>query len=213
MLLCVINGTSRLDHAQGFFMASLLDPETLPEKIAAGEISRSKILALHRNLVDRLELVQGDKLRLANDLIAVIRTTYVPPLQSEYLFMGYCPGADIRRRRDEIWIKDGFCNFAFVSSKHQVKNFFKVLPGDLVILKKREKFGKTMLIHAHGKVTSLESNKDGMRYLKVDWRQPQSPLEVPLMGCNSTVNFRTLRQVEDAQTDEFWKWLAEPSAL
>ena len=194
-------------------MASLLHPDSLQTKITAGEISRSKLLSLHRNLVDRRDLVQGDKQRTADALIEVIRNTFVPPLQSNYLFMGYCPGADIRRRRDEIWIKDGFCNFAFVSSQHQVNNFFKVLPGDLIILKKREKFGKTMLIHAHGKVTGLRLNKEGMRYLKVDWTQPQSPLEVSLMGCNSTVNFRSLRQVEDAQTDEFWKWLEEPSVL
>ena len=194
-------------------MASLLNPDTLPKKIAAGEISRSKLLALHRNLVSRRDLIQGEKLETVDALIDAIRNTFVPPLQAEYLFMGYCPGADIRRRRDEIWIKDGFCNFAFVSSQHQVNNFFKVLPGDLIILKKREKFGKTMLIHAHGKVTSLQSNKEGMMYFKVDWIQPQAPLEISLMGCNSTVNFRTLRQVEDAQTDEFWNWLAEPSVL
>ena len=187
-------------------MSRMLNPTELKKRIKSGEVSRQEIFALHTRW--ELKLGEDSRKELISELLEVIRTTYVPPLQREYLFMGYCPGADLKRRRDEIWLKDGFCNFAFLQSKHQAESFRKVRPNDLIILKKREKFGKTMLIHAWGTVQRLRANADGARWLEVDWTGPLTPLEVPLMGCNSTVNFRSLEQVENHMPDNFWDWLA-----
>ena len=32
-------------------------------------------------------------------------------------------------------------------------------------------------------------------------------LEVPLLGCNSTVNIRSIEQIDENMPEEFWQWL------
>ena len=143
-------------------------------------------------------------------LINLINETAVPELEAEYVFLGYCPGGDLERRLDDIWIADGICKFDFIESKHQHKLFNRIKKPDTIILKKRQEFGSTMRIHAFGKVNKVEeSDMTALTYLRVDWIKPRDFLEVPLMGCNSTVNSRTLKQVEDAMPKDFWAWMAE----
>ena len=42
------------------------------------------------------------------EILRLIETISVPPLQQQYVFMGYCPGALLENRQDDIWIADGF---------------------------------------------------------------------------------------------------------
>ena len=46
-------------------------------------------------------------------------------------------------------------------------------------------------------------------YFRVDWRVPKEFLIVPLMGCNSTVNPRSIENVEREMHEDFWAWLKE----
>jgi hypothetical protein len=139
-----------------------------------------------------------------------IDTVSVPPLQAEYVFMGYCPGGSLDNRQDDVWIADGICEYDWVSDAIQMTRFYEVMVGDTIILKKRQTYGETMMISAHGKVLKREqSNKTGKRYFRVDWRVPRDFLIVPLMGCNSTVNTRSLKFVEDVMPKDFWGWLRE----
>jgi hypothetical protein len=41
----------------------------------------------------------------------------------------------------------------------------------------------------------------------MDWSQQQTVIEVPLMGCNSTVDIRTTEQVESQMPPEFFDCL------
>jgi len=173
-------------------------------RIRAGGYSRSELLRLRDNA--EREARRGNP--TAPLIVEAINTTAVPELQREYVFMGFCPGADFENRQDELWIKEGICKFDFIESESQMKRFSKIMSGDTMILKKRHKFGKTMHLYGHGKVKELKNRKvDGLRYLLVDWSNQKEILEVPLMGCNSTVDVRTLDVVDQKMHVDFWRWL------
>lgn len=87
------------------------------------------------------------------------------PSELEYVFMGFCPGANVTNRQDEKWKSEGICDFLFFSSKHQADRFNKIAPGDLIILKKRKVIGKTMTLHGHGRVRAICFNEDNRRFL------------------------------------------------
>ena len=93
------------------------------------------------------------------EILRLIETISVPPLQQQYVFMGYCPGALLENRQDDIWIADGFCEFNWVTNEKQLSDFYDIMVGDTIILKKRETFGKTMKISGHGKIRTSESGK------------------------------------------------------
>ena len=76
-----------------------------------------------------------------------------------------------------------------------------------MILKKREQFGRTMKLYGHGRVRSVAYDEDEHKYLLMDWSDQNEVIEVPLMGCNSTVDIRTIEAVEDAMPEEFHTWL------
>ena len=76
-----------------------------------------------------------------------------------------------------------------------------------MILKKREKFGKTMKLYGHGRVRCVAYDKDERKYLLMNWSDQNEEIEVPLMGCNSTVDIRTIEAVEEEMPEEFHAWL------
>jgi len=121
--------------------------------------------------------------------------------------MGFCPGADFSRRLDTEWKEKGICRFDYLESEHQLEKFSTICKGDLVVLKKREKFGKTMKLYGHGRVSSIAYDKNNVRYLVMDWSPQEMIIEVPLMGCNSTVDVKSIEAVEDDMPEEFYKWL------
>lgn len=174
------------------------------ERVRKGEHSRTDLLKLKTNA--KLLLSKGNT--DAQFLIDEINRTPVTALQKEYVFMGFCPGGDINNRLDSEWMEEGFCKFDFHESLPQLERFRRIHTGDVIILKKREKFGETMQLFGHGVVKKLlETEHSQPQYLRVDWFKPDANIEVPLMGCNSTVDVRSIAEVEKNMPDAFWDWL------
>lgn len=175
------------------------------ESVRSGNLSRTDLLRMKTNAEARL----NENPRI-EELLELISKTAVPSLEAEYVFMGYCPGADLSRRKDTEWIAGGFITFEFIESDRQHKQFNGIHPPDKIILKKREEFGETMLIHAYGEVTeSAISKSTGLTYHRVNWKIKDEPIIVPLLGCNATVNIRSITQVDEGMTPEFWDWLKQ----
>lgn len=185
-----------------------MSDDPIIQKIINGTMSRVQRLATYENAKRSLRL--GKDIERAKQIMHVIDTVSVPPLQAEYVFMGFCPGSSLENRQDELWYADGICEFDWVSDPIQMRRFYDIQVGDTIIAKKRERFGETMMISGHGKVIKREeSNRTGKRYFRVDWRVPKEFLILPLIGCNSTVNTRTLKFVEETMPVVFWDWLRE----
>lgn len=165
-------------------------------------MSRVELGDLRNNADAKLAAGDGDAQAVidAIDLAA--------PKDKFILFMGFCPGADFADRLDIEWKAKGICRFDYLESEQQLERFKTICPGDLVILKKREQFGRTMKLYGHGRVTSIAFDEEKTRYLNVNWSNQGSIIEVPLMGCNSTVDLRSIDVVENEMPSEFWGWLA-----
>lgn len=173
-------------------------------RIKSGQHPRDELFAIRDRAFAYLAKGNAD----AQFLIDEINQTAVAPLQKAYVFMGFCPDADFRNRQDEKWMNEGFCKFDFLESEHQYRRFCKIHSGDLIILKKREKFGETMRLFGHGIVKRvIESKASEKQYLRVDWFKPDAEIEVPLMGCNSTVDVRDREVVAQTMPEQFWEWL------
>ena len=121
--------------------------------------------------------------------------------------MGFCPGATIENRLDIEWKEKGICTFVFIESERQLEKFNDIFTGDLIVLKKIHQFGKTMQLFGHGRVKSWAYDEDGNRYLIMDWAPQDEIIEVPLMGCNSTVDIKTRDTVDSYMPTEFYEWL------
>lgn len=173
-------------------------------RVRSGEHSRADLVQLKANAEAYLARGNSD----AQFLIDEVNATPVSPLHKEYVFMGFCPDADFRNRQDEKWMAEGFCKFDFLESEHQYRRFCDIRAGDVMILKKREKFGETMKLFGHGVVKRVvDSKASEKQYLRVDWFKPETEIEVPLMGCNSTVDVRSIDVVEGSMPAEFWDWM------
>lgn len=131
------------------------------------------------------------------------------PSDAYILFMGFCPDADVANRLDVEWKEKGVCCFDWADSTSQMERFRSIATGDLVILKKREKFGKTMKLYGHGRVVALAEDENGFRYFKMNWSSQDEIIEVPLMAANSTVDVRTMDRVEEEMPEEFFEWLGK----
>jgi hypothetical protein len=174
------------------------------ERVRNGQHSRAELVKIKSNAEGYLAKGNAD----AQFLIDEVNATPAAPIYREYVFMGFCPGADFDRRQDLKWMADGFCKFDFLESEHQYRRFCKILPGDVLVLKKREKFGETMRLFGHGIVKRVvDSKASEKQYLRVDWIKPEIEIEVPLMGCNSTVDVKSIDVVEKEMPTEFWDWL------
>jgi hypothetical protein len=173
-------------------------------KIRSGAYTRSQLIKMRRNAEALQEKGDAD----AAAVIAEIDTA--TPADKTIIFMGFCPGADFDNRLDLGWKEQGICTFIFLRSEQQVERFNEIWPGDLIVLKKRHKFGKTMLLYGHGRATGVKYDRDNNRYLEMDWSTQDQIIEVPLMACNSTVDVRTIERVEAEMPVEFFRWLSQP---
>lgn len=170
-------------------------------RIKSGTMSRAELGTLRRNAQEKL--LQGDE--EARHVLAAM--DYAVPNDEYILFMGFCPDATIAGRLDIEWKQQGICRFDWPESAHQQERFESICKGDLVVLKKREQFGKTMKLYGHGRVVALATDENNVRYLKMNWSAQNEELEVPLLGCNSTVDIRTMQVVEAEMPVEFFHWL------
>lgn len=175
--------------------ASLLD------KIASGTYTRADLAKLRSNAVTKL--AAGD-MQATVVIEAIDRST---PKDHRIIFMGFCPAADFANRRDREWKDRGVCVFDYWESEVQRTRFEGIWPGDLIVLKKRHQFAKTMMLHGHGRVTGVRHDEAGRRFLEMAWSPQETLIEVPLMGCNSTVDVRTMERVEAEMPEEFFTWL------
>jgi len=175
--------------------------EKVIERIKSGEMSRADLVKLKRNAEDKYS--SGD----ADAKYVLDAINHAIPTDSYILFMGFCPGADFSERLDTEWKEKGICRFDYLESEHQLERFNSICKGDLVVLKKREKFGKTMKLYGHGRVSSVAYDESNTRYLVMDWSPQEAIIEVPLMGCNSTVDIKSIEAVEAEMPKEFYQWL------
>jgi hypothetical protein len=177
------------------------------DKIRAGTYSRSELIRLRDN-VERI-VRQGDD--AAREVLEEIdRAT---PADRYLVFIGFCPNADFSNRLDTEWREQGVCTFVFHESEQQSERFNSIWPGDLIILKKRHHFGESIQLFGHGRVIGIKHDTAGHRYLEMNWAAQQRIIEVPLMGCNSTVDVRSIEQVETQMPPEFYGWLGEAGAV
>lgn len=137
--------------------------EKVIHRVKSGEMSRADLRKLKRNAEDKL--AGGDD--HAREVLRAL--DHATPSDSYILFMGFCPGANFSRRLDVDWKKQGICRFDYVESEQQLERFNTICPGDLVILKKREKFGRTMMLYGHGRVRSVTHDENECRYLLMNW--------------------------------------------
>lgn len=175
--------------------------EKILETISSGRLDRSKLAKIRRNAEAARQ--NGDE-----DAQAVIDAINISVPSDDYiLFMGFCPDADSDNRLDVEWKEKGICEFDWEESTHQMAAFQEICPGDLVVLKKIEKFGKTMKVFGYGRVEAVAIDDNGFRYLKMNWSSQEQVIEVPLMGCGSTVNVKPMATVEVQMPKEFFEWL------
>jgi len=171
------------------------------DRIRSGKYTRSELIRFRKNAEDLQK--KGD----ADAMTVIAEIDVASPTDKTIVFMGFCPSADFGNRLDIEWKEKGICTFAFLDSKQQLSRFNDIWPGDLVVLKKRHQFGKTMLLHGHGRATGVKYDQDHNRYLEMDWSAQDQIIEVPLMGCNSTVDVRTIERIEAEMPIEFFSWL------
>ncbi len=175
--------------------------EKIIKRIKSGRMSRDELVKLRLNANNEYDKGDSDA-RYVIDAI-----NHAAPTDAYILFMGFCPGADFNERLDIKWKEKGICRFDFLESEHQVKKFNSICKGDLVVLKKRERFGKTMRLYGHGRVSGIAYDENNIRYLEMQWSNQEEIIEVPLMGANSTVDIKTIKAVEDEMPMEFHEWL------
>lgn len=171
------------------------------ERIRSGTMTRADLVKLRRNAEHKLEA--GDA--AAEDVIREIDSA--APTDAYVLFMGFCPGGDFGARLDVEWKEKGICRFDYVESSQQLERFNTICKGDLVVLKKREIIGKTMKLFGHGRVAGVAHDENNVRYLNMNWSDQEEIIEVPLMGCNSTVDIRDIEAVENEMSSNFFEWL------
>jgi hypothetical protein len=173
------------------------------DSILARKLSRAELVRLRINAMRKLD--DGD--REVKQIIDAIDQAV--PSDEYVVFMGFCPGADFENRLDIKWKKDGTCTFIFHESPSQVERFASIYVGDLLVLKKRQKFGETMWLYGHGRVNGIRYDSENHRYLTVGWSKQEAVIEVPLMGCNSTVDIRSSEAVAAEMPEMFYRWLAD----
>jgi len=175
------------------------------DNIRAGLMTRVQLRAARENASAKQKDGDPD----AHEILRAIDSAVAK--DASMIFMGFCPNAEIANRLDTTWKAQGICTFDFDESTTQMNTFRNICSGDLIILKKVEKFGKTMRLFGHGRVKTTKEGADGRRYLLMDWSTQDRDIEVPLMGCQSTVNLRTMENVEAEMTPEFFVWLEDAS--
>ena len=171
--------------------------------ISNGKMTRKELAKLRQNAVVKLDAGDPE----AQYIIDAIDIS--APVDKDIVFMGFCPNADFTNRQDIEWKENNICRFDFLKSKQQLTRFNDITVGDLIVLKKRQVIGKTMELYGYGYVTCVAYDEKNIRYLKMDWSKQDAIIEVPLLGCNSTVDIRSVDKVNDEMPEEFFEWLTQ----
>ncbi len=179
--------------------------QNVVDRIQAGKLTRDELREVRQKAL--VQQNAGDE----DASTVVLAIDGAVARDSGILFMGFCPGAELKNRLDIAWKEQGVCTFNHDKDPKQVNTFMNICAGDLVVLKIAEQFGKTMALHGHGRVAALKTGADGRRYLEMVWSDQAHILSgVPMMACQSTVNLRSMEKVEAAMPPEFFDWLGQP---
>lgn len=174
------------------------------ERINSGTLSRDDLYNMRQNVIAKV--ADGDK--DAEEVLQILDRAAPAKLDRRYIFMGFCPGAQSDNSLLAEWVKTSTCRFDFVEDEVQLAKWNSILPGETIILKKSQEFGKTMRLYAFGKVRErIREHSAGAEYFSVDWTVPAEHIEVPMMGCFATVNPRDLSKVSDVMHADFWNWM------
>ena len=171
------------------------------EQIRSGTLTREALRLIRERAVGALatgDQDAGSVLRALDNAIARDR---------RIVFMGFCPNGELANRVDGRWRAEGICTFDYDKSEVQMNQFRNIVAGDLIVLKKSEVHGQLMSLHGHGRVTGTRTGADGRRELLLDWASAGPfPENVPMMGCQATVNLREMGTVEGAMPVQFFDW-------
>lgn len=171
------------------------------EQIRSGTLTREALRTIRERAVGALatgDQDAGSVLRALDNAIA---------RDWRIVFMGFCPNGELANRVDGRWRAEGICTFDYDKSEVQMNQFRNIVAGDLIVLKKSEVHGKLMSLHGHGRVTGTRTGADGRRELLLDWASAGPfPENVPMMGCQATVNLREMGTVEGAMPVQFFDW-------
>ena len=180
------------------------------ESIRHAKLTRQDFLAIRSNAEAMLKSdVAPEKKLHAEKIFTACNENSLGPNAWEYNFMGFCPGADINRRCDTKWKAEGICEFKFEDSPTQMDKFTAQTPGDWIILKKRLSLkNQTMQLFGYGQISKRLVDNEGYVYFLVDWSEQSEVITVPLMGCNSTVNMKKVKDIEAVMPKLFWDWLS-----
>lgn len=177
-------------------------------RIQAGQMSRDELQQLGRNARARADAGDVD----AHEVLAALK--HARCVELEYVFLGFCPNARLDERLDLQWREAGHCSFDFLENKVLTERFLRITPGDLLILKKRQDIGKTMRLYGHGRAASTPRQQGGILIVDVDWSAQDQVIEVPLMGCNTTIDVRSLDALrQHAMPEAFYDWLRDEAAV
>ena len=187
------------------------------ERIVSGKCSRSELLRVREEASNLIKLAidkptqeNKAKAKEADEALLACDSNMPEPLSSQYNFMNFCPEGNIKRRSDIMWREQGICNFHFEEIGGQMTAFSLQVPGDWIILKKVQEKDITMALYGFGKITKRLVDKKGFTYFDVSWNDQAQEIIVPLMGCNSNINMKTLDRVKKVMDKVFWDWLSQP---
>jgi len=173
------------------------------DNIRAGALTRADLKIVRENALRKMKDGDPD----AHEILQAI--DHAVAKDASMIFMGFCPNAEFANRLDVEWKAKGICTFDYDESVIQMKTFRDICPGDLLVLKKIQRFGTSMRLYGHGRVRATGTGEDGRRYLKMDWATQDQVIEVPWMACQSTVNLRSMEAVEAEMPEEFFAWLKQ----
>ncbi len=187
------------------------------ERIILGKCSRGEILRIREHAsslikaaIDEPTKENEAKAKEASEALSTCDSHMPEPLSSQYNFMGFCPGDDIKNREDTKWRDQSTCNFYFEEGKGQVTAFSLQVPGDWIVLKKAQEANETMALYGFGRITKRLMDEKGFIYFDVNWNEQSKKILVPLMGCHSNINMKTLERVEKIMDKVFWNWISHP---
>jgi hypothetical protein len=179
------------------------------DDIGTGKFTRAQLATMETNA--KRTITKGDP--EAALVLEAIRQA--KPRDLYYVFMGFCPNADLSNRVDGKWREQGICSMDLwesAGSERQAADFMSIKKGDLVILKKNQRIGETMRLSGFGRVTGIRPSTAPTavdNVLIMDWSPQTAEIDVPFMGCTATVNLRDVDKVDKVMPQEFRDWLGE----
>ena len=173
------------------------------DEINSGKYSRVELQQIRDNAHRRL--LAGD----SDAKLVVKAVEEAVPSDRFFIFMGFCPDANVENSQYEEWLSKGICTYHWFKDKVQTEAFENIRVNDLIILKKQNIRRQKMFLHGWGRVKSYRHDKSSRHTLEMEWSQQNQIIEIPLMGATKTVNPKALKGIEEKLPEAFFKWLGD----